>query len=61
MDIKELKAKSPAELATHIEELRREQFGLRMARGTGQLTKTHEMRRVRRDIARAKTVLAAKG
>ena len=61
MDIKQLKAKSPAELNTHIEELRREQFGLRMQRGTGQLTKTHEMRRVRRDIARAKTALAAKG
>ena len=60
MDIKELRGKTPAELSSHLEELRREQFNLRMARGTGQLTKTHEFSRVRREIARVKTLLSQK-
>jgi large subunit ribosomal protein L29 len=60
MDLKELKTKSPAELAEHLEELRKEQFNLRMQRGTGQLTQTHQLRNVRREIARAKTLITAK-
>jgi len=60
MDIKELKNKSAAELNEQLVELRREQFNLRMARGTGQLAKPHELKRVRRDVARVKTLLGAK-
>jgi large subunit ribosomal protein L29 len=38
-------------------ELRREQFNLRMQKGSGQLSKPSEVRRVRRDIARIKTIM----
>ena len=57
MDMKELKGKTPAELNEQLTELRREQFNLRMQRGMGQLAKPHELTRVRKDIARVKTVL----
>ena len=59
MEIKELKGKTPAELPEQLIELRREQFNLRMQRGMGQLAKPHELTRVRKDIARVKTVLNA--
>ena len=59
MDMKELKGKTPAELQEQLTELRREQFNLRMQRGMGQLSKPHELTRVRKDIARVKTVLNA--
>ena len=59
MDIKDLKTKSATELAEQLVELRREQFNLRMQRGMGQLGKPHELTRVRKDIARVKTVLNA--
>ena len=59
MDIKQLKSKTPAELQDQLVELRREQFNLRMQRGMGQLSKPHELTRVRKDIARVKTVLNA--
>ena len=54
---KALGAKSAAELGTELAALYKEQFGLRMQKGTGQLTQTHQLKRVRRDIARAKSVL----
>jgi large subunit ribosomal protein L29 len=60
MDAKDLKTKTAAELAGDLVELRKEQFNLRMQRGTGQLTQTHQLRRVRRDIARVKTALATR-
>lgn len=53
----ELKKSSPAELEKRLLELRKEQFNLRMQRGTGQLTRPSQMRAVRRDIARVKTVM----
>jgi large subunit ribosomal protein L29 len=59
MEIKELKGKTPAQLQEQLVELRREQFNLRMQRGMGQLGKPHELTRVRKDIARVKTVLNA--
>lgn len=55
---KELRAKSAAELQEELLKLRREHFNLRMARATGQAAKPHEFTRVRRDIARLKTVVA---
>lgn len=60
MDIKELRNKSATELDKHVGELRKEQFNLRMQRGTGQLTQTHQIRNVRKDIARTKMVLGQK-
>jgi len=57
--IKELREKSADDLKAHLLDLRKEQFSLRMQRATGQLTKTHETRRVRREIARVKTLLGS--
>ncbi|MFA5590251.1 MAG: 50S ribosomal protein L29 [Lysobacteraceae bacterium] len=57
MNIKQLRGKSPADLSAQLLELRREQFNLRMQKGAGQLTQTHQVRNVRRDIARIKTLL----
>ncbi|MGY0561738.1 MULTISPECIES: 50S ribosomal protein L29 [unclassified Luteimonas] len=55
--INELREKSAEDLQTHLVELHKEQFSLRMQKATGQLDKTHEARRVRRDIARVNTLL----
>ncbi|WP_058835376.1 50S ribosomal protein L29 [Luteimonas abyssi] len=55
--IKELREKSATDLQAHLVELHKEQFSLRMQKATGQLTKTHDARRVRRDIARVHTVI----
>ena len=57
MDIKQLRQKSADDLKSHLLDLRKEQFALRMQKATGQLAKTHEARRVRREIARVNTVL----
>ncbi|MCF6355057.1 MAG: 50S ribosomal protein L29 [Candidatus Polarisedimenticolaceae bacterium] len=57
MSATELRGKTPAELEEALLELRKEQFSLRMLRGTGQLTRPSEMRRVRKEIARVKTVM----
>jgi large subunit ribosomal protein L29 len=60
MDLKELRTKSADELNSHLTELHKERFALRMQQATGQLAKSHEVRRVRREIARAKTLLGQK-
>jgi large subunit ribosomal protein L29 len=57
MIAKELQEKSVAELQVTLIELLREQFTLRMQKATGQLTQTHLLSQVRRNIARVKTVL----
>ena len=57
MELKKLKEKSPADLQAHLLDLRREQFSLRMQKGTGQLNQTHQLRNVRREIARVKMLL----
>ena len=57
MEANELRGKSVDELNEELLALRREQFNLRMQRATGELTRHHEHRRVRKDIARVKTVL----
>lgn len=54
---KELRAKSAADLQKELLELRREQFNLRMARATGQAAKPDQFTKVRRSIARLKTVV----
>jgi len=60
MNAQDLKAKNEKELREQLSGLLREQFSLRMQKGTGQLSKPHELRRVRRDIARVNTILNEK-
>ncbi|GMU70499.1 MAG: 50S ribosomal protein L29 [Steroidobacteraceae bacterium] len=57
MDAKQLRAKSAAELQDELLKLRREQFALRMQRATGQGVKPDQFGKVRKSIARLKTVL----
>src|SRR5947207_13251680 len=56
MEAKELRSKSPAELADELVKLRKEQFALRMQRATGQAPKPDQFGKVPRNIARLKTV-----
>ena len=58
MNATELKAKSAEELQQELNSLLRAQFGLRMQKATQQLTNTSQLSKVRRDIARVRTVLA---
>jgi large subunit ribosomal protein L29 len=60
MKASELKDKSVEELNNELKGLLREQFNLRMQKGTGQLAQPHLVSQVRRDIARVKTVLNQK-
>ena len=57
MEASELRNKTVDELNEELVALRREQFNLRMAAATGEMSNTNEPKRVRRDIARIKTVL----
>ena len=57
MDVKELRSKSAAELADELIKLRKEQFALRMQRATGQAIKPDQFGKVRKNVARLKTVL----
>ena len=57
MNAQELRKKKSNELKTLLFELKREQFNLRMQKGTGQLSKPSEMKRVRKDISRVKTIM----
>jgi large subunit ribosomal protein L29 len=57
MKASDLRTKSIEELNDELVALRREQFNLRMQHATGELTHNHEHGRVRKDIARIKTVL----
>ena len=57
---KALAAKSPAELQTELNALLKEQFGLRMQKATQQLTNTEKLKRVRRNIARTRTLIHQK-
>ena len=60
MDILEMRNRNEQELRKELSDLLHEQFNLRMQKGTGQLTQPNELRRVRRDIARVKTLLNEK-
>jgi large subunit ribosomal protein L29 len=60
MNAKELRDKNSRDLNQDLLKARREQFSLRMQRATGQAVKPHDFGRVRKDIARLKTVLAEK-
>ena len=60
MTIEEIRGMTPDQLKDQLLSLKKEQFNLRFQAATGQLEKTHRVNEVRRDIARIKTVLAAK-
>ncbi|MEN9433843.1 MAG: ribosomal protein [Pseudomonadota bacterium] len=60
MKATELTTKSVAELQTELTENLTEQFKLRMQQASGQLSRPSEVKRVRRQIARIKTILAQK-
>jgi large subunit ribosomal protein L29 len=57
MKASDLRKSSTEELQKQLEELLKEQFNLRMQQGAGQLSRPSQMRAVRRDIARIKTVM----
>jgi large subunit ribosomal protein L29 len=56
MKASELKTKSDADLQKELLELRKTQFSLRMQGATQQLTNTSQIGKVRKDIARIKTI-----
>lgn len=60
MKASELREKDVNELKTELESLLKAQFGLRMQKATQQLSNTSEIRKVRRDIARVRTLLTQK-
>ena len=57
MNAKELRSKTAAELVDELLKLRKEQFSLRMQRATGQTVKPTDFGRVRKSVARLKTVM----
>lgn len=60
MKAKDLRAKSATELKDELLALRKAQFGLRMQLATQQATNVSQVRKLRRDIARVKTLLVEK-
>jgi len=60
MNAADLRSKTESELKIELHNLLRERFNLNMQRGTGQLTRPDQMRKVRKDIARVNTVLNEK-
>ncbi len=57
MEAKELRAQAREGLADELQKLRKEQFALRMQQATGQAVKPDQFVKVRRNIARVKTVM----
>ena len=60
MKARELRGKSSEELQTELQSLLRAQFSLRMQKATQQLSNTSQIKKVRRDIARVRTLLSEK-
>ncbi len=60
MKAENMRAKSADELTDELLALKKEAFNLRFQKATGQLENTARMRQVRRDIARAKTIMRDK-
>jgi len=60
MKMKELVSRSPSELKEELLKLRREQFNLRMALASGQPAKPDQFGKVRKNIARVKTLMSHK-
>ncbi len=60
MKASELRTKDEAALKQELTDLQKAHFGLRMQKATQQLANTSQLGKVRRDIARVKTVLREK-
>jgi len=60
MDAQDMREKSESELREHLSSLLKQQFNLRMLKGSGQMVTPHQLRQVRREIARVQTVLKEK-
>ena len=60
MNVNTMRTKTTVKLHEELTRLLQEQFNLRMQKGMGQMTNVNELRRVRRDIARVKTVMTQK-
>ena len=60
MKSSELRTKSEADLGKELNELLKAQFSMRMQLATQQLTNTGEIKKVRRDIARVRTLIGEK-
>ena len=60
MEASELRGKSADELQKELESLLRAQFGLRMQLATQQLSNTSQLKKVKRDIARVRTIMREK-
>ncbi|MFZ9682194.1 MAG: 50S ribosomal protein L29 [Cephaloticoccus sp.] len=60
MTSKEIRELSPGEITTKLRELREQLLQARLRKQTGQLEKTHELRALRKDIARLETILNVK-
>lgn len=57
MNATDLRKKTKDELGTVLIDLSREKFNLKMQKGTGQLVKPDQVKKVRRDIARVHTII----
>lgn len=57
MNATDMRSKTAIELRKELTSLLREEFNLRMQKVTGQLGRPHQFKRIRRDIARIKTVM----
>ncbi|MCC6414973.1 MAG: 50S ribosomal protein L29 [Opitutaceae bacterium] len=60
MTSKEIRELSPTEINSKLRELREQLLQLRLRKQTGQVEKTHELRAIRKDIARLGTILNQK-
>jgi large subunit ribosomal protein L29 len=60
MKSSELRAKDAAQLDEELRQLLKAQFSLRMQKGTQQLTNNSQLKKVRRDIARVRTIMHEK-
>ena len=60
MNANALRDKNVTDLQQELDGLLREQFNLRMQKGTGQLSRPDQVKKVRRNIARVKTIMSEK-
>lgn len=57
MKVKDLRTKTQDELKTHLLDLLKEQFNLRMQKGSGQAFRSSDIKRVRKEVAQTKTIM----
>lgn len=60
MTSKDIRELAPAEISTKLREIREQLLQLKLRKQTGQVEKTHELRTLRKDIARLETILNEK-